>query len=154
MCLCCWFMPHCNISHFRFSHWPNMFCVTKVYAEVCFSSNKGGNIYKFTSKLTWFMYNQMSKLHSYMMLHGKTLGSHCVFKFKWLGLYLNFSTFFVKGDRGSTVVKMPCYKSEGRWFDSRWCHWNFYWHNPSDGTMALWLTQPLTEMSTRSISWG
>ena len=28
-------------------------------------------------------------------------------------------------DRGSTVVKMLCYKSEGRWFDSRWCHWNF-----------------------------
>jgi len=18
-----------------------------------------------------------------------------------------------------------CYESEGRWFDSRWCHWNF-----------------------------
>jgi hypothetical protein len=30
-----------------------------------------------------------------------------------------------KGDRGSTVVKVLCYKSEGRWFDSRWCHWNF-----------------------------
>jgi hypothetical protein len=29
------------------------------------------------------------------------------------------------GDRGSTVVKVLCYKSEGRWFDSRWCHWNF-----------------------------
>jgi len=27
--------------------------------------------------------------------------------------------------RGSTVVKVLCYKSEGRWFDSRWCHWNF-----------------------------
>jgi hypothetical protein len=26
--------------------------------------------------------------------------------------------------------------------------------NPSDGTMALGSTQPLTEMSTRSISWG
>jgi hypothetical protein len=26
--------------------------------------------------------------------------------------------------------------------------------NPSDRTMALELTQPLTEMSTRSISWG
>jgi hypothetical protein len=26
--------------------------------------------------------------------------------------------------------------------------------NPSDRTMALGLTQPLTEMSTRSISWG
>ena len=29
------------------------------------------------------------------------------------------------GDRGSTVVKVLCYKSEGRWFDSRWCHRNF-----------------------------
>jgi len=29
------------------------------------------------------------------------------------------------GDRGSTVVKMLCYKSEGRWFDPSWCHWNF-----------------------------
>jgi len=29
------------------------------------------------------------------------------------------------GDHGSTVVKVLCYKSEGRWFDSRWCHWNF-----------------------------
>ena len=49
---------------------------------------------------------------------------------------------YIYGDRGSTVVKMLCYKSEGRWFDSRWCHWNFS------------LTQSLTEMSTRSISWG
>jgi hypothetical protein len=22
-------------------------------------------------------------------------------------------------------VTVLCYKSEGRWFDSRWCHWNF-----------------------------
>ena len=29
------------------------------------------------------------------------------------------------GDRGSTVVKVLCYKSEGRWFDPRWCHMNF-----------------------------
>ena len=28
-------------------------------------------------------------------------------------------------DRGGTVVKVPCYKSEGRWFDPSWCHWNF-----------------------------
>ena len=34
------------------------------------------------------------------------------------------------------------YKPEGRGFDSRWCHWNFS------------LTWPLTEMSTRNISWG
>jgi len=30
----------------------------------------------------------------------------------------------------------------------------FHWHNPSDRTMALGSTQPLTEMSSRTISWG
>ena len=29
------------------------------------------------------------------------------------------------GDRGGTVVKVLCYKSEGHWFDPSWCHWNF-----------------------------
>jgi len=33
-------------------------------------------------------------------------------------------------------------------------HEIFHWHNPSDRTMALGSTQPLTEMSTGSISWG
>ena len=27
-----------------------------------------------------------------------------------------------KGDRRGTVVKVLCYKSEGRWFDPSWCH--------------------------------
>jgi hypothetical protein len=31
---------------------------------------------------------------------------------------------------------------------------NFQWHNPSGRAMALGSTQPLTEMSTRCISWG
>ena len=30
----------------------------------------------------------------------------------------------------------------------------FHWHNPSGRIMALESTQPLTEMSTRNISWG
>ena len=30
---------------------------------------------------------------------------------------------------------------------------NFHWHNPFGRTMALGLTQSLTEMSTRNISW-
>ena len=30
----------------------------------------------------------------------------------------------------------------------------FHWHNPSGRAMALGLTQPLTEMSTRNVSWG
>ena len=28
-------------------------------------------------------------------------------------------------DRGGTVVKVLHYKSEGRWLDPSWCHWNF-----------------------------
>ena len=31
-----------------------------------------------------------------------------------------------QGDRGSTVVKVLCYKSEGRWFDSSWCQLEFF----------------------------
>ena len=30
----------------------------------------------------------------------------------------------------------------------------FHWHNPSCRILALVLTEPLTEMSTRNISWG
>jgi hypothetical protein len=30
----------------------------------------------------------------------------------------------------------------------------FQWHNPAGRTMVLGSTQPLTEMSTRCISWG
>jgi hypothetical protein len=31
---------------------------------------------------------------------------------------------------------------------------SFHWYNPSGRTMALVSTRPLTEMSTRNISWG
>ena len=37
----------------------------------------------------------------------------------------NIVLFLLVGDRGSTVVKVLRYKSKGRWFDYRWCHWNF-----------------------------
>ena len=30
------------------------------------------------------------------------------------------------GDRCSTVVKVLCYNSEGRWFDPSWCQWIFH----------------------------
>jgi hypothetical protein len=48
------------------------------------------------------------------------------------------------------LVEALRYKLEGRGFDSRWCHS----HNSSSSTMALGLTQPLTEMSTRNICGG
>jgi len=42
-------------------------------------------------------------------------------------IYLRFR------DRGSTVVKVLCYKSVGRWFDPSWCqcifHWSFRSHH-------------------------
>ena len=39
--------------------------------------------------------------------------------------YFWFHSLCLVGDRGSTVVKVLLYKSEGRWFDPSWCHWNF-----------------------------
>jgi hypothetical protein len=63
-----------------------------------------------------------------------------------------------KRKRGTAVAQLVealRYKPAGRGFDSRWCYWIFFhWHNPSGRTMALGSTQPLTEMSTRNISWG
>jgi len=41
------------------------------------------------------------------------------------------------------LVEALRYKHEGRGFDSRWCHWNFHWHNPSRRTVALGSNQPL-----------
>ena len=36
------------------------------------------------------------------------------------------------GDRGSTAVKVLCYKFVGRWFNPSWCHWIFLWHTKAD----------------------
>jgi hypothetical protein len=49
-----------------------------------------------------------------------------------------------EGARGGVLIKPLRYKPAGRGLDSRWCHWNFQWHNPSGRTMALGSTQPLT----------
>jgi hypothetical protein len=57
------------------------------------------------------------------------------------------------GHAVAQLVQAPLYKSEGRGFDSRWCHWNFSLTSfrPHYGPG---LTQLLTQMSTRNISWG
>jgi len=56
----------------------------------------------------------------------------------------------VTGDSGSTVVKATNRKVAGS--NPEGVIGIFHWHNPSYRTMALGSTQPLTEMSTRSIS--
>ena len=58
------------------------------------------------------------------------------------------------GHAVAQLVEAPRYKSEGRGFDSRWCHWNFLFAIDNGRTVALGLAQPVTEMSTRNISWG
>ena len=52
------------------------------------------------------------------------------------------------------MVEALRYKPEDRGFDSRWCHWNFLFAIDNGRTVALGLAQPVTEMSTRNISWG
>jgi len=47
------------------------------------------------------------------------------------------------------LVEALRYKPEGRK-----SHWNYSLTYPSDRAVALGSTQPVTEMSTRNISWG
>jgi len=61
----------------------------------------------------------------------------------WTVVPINFASTYIKlfpctwrGPRGSTVVKVLCYKSEGRWFDPSWCQWIFHWHKILP--IALW----------------
>jgi hypothetical protein len=52
------------------------------------------------------------------------------------------------GHAVAQLVEALRYKPEGFWFDSRF----FYLHNPSCRPVELCSTQPVTAMSTRSIS--
>ena len=44
----------------------------------------------------------------------------------WYNVCLLNKIFINSGDRGGTVVKVLCYKSEGRWSDPSWCRWIFH----------------------------
>ena len=57
------------------------------------------------------------------------------------------------GDAVVQLVEALRQEPECRGFDSGCCHWNFSLTQSSGRNMALGLTQPLTEMSTRNISW-
>ena len=43
----------------------------------------------------------------------------------WFPVCVISSSCRLHVDRGGTVIKVLCYKSEGRWFDPSWCHWSF-----------------------------
>ena len=64
---------------------------------------------------------------------------HCVVRTEYLSkIHVHYKKLIdlQKGDRGSAVVKVLCYKSEGRWFDPSWCQWIFHWHKILP--IALW----------------
>ena len=48
-----------------------------------------------------------------------------------LHIHISLSTTDTVGTRGGEVGWCTRNKPEGRGFDSRWCHWNFYCHNIS-----------------------
>ena len=55
--------------------------------------------------------------------HFEELGT----RFKWKESVKIFpKSIGYMGDRGSTVGKVLCYKSEGRWFDPNWCQRIFH----------------------------
>jgi hypothetical protein len=71
-------------------------------------------------------------------------GNHIVYEIMWnkyvcmyVCMYSKITQLFRRLDvaltaicqHGSTVVNVLRYKSEGRWFDPRWCGGNFHWHS-------------------------
>jgi len=76
--------------------------------------------------------------------HIFTFGFICLLQNK-LGIVIVY-LWYKWGHVVAQLVEALRYKPVDRGFDSRWC--------PSDRTMALGLTQPLTEMRARNISLG
>ena len=66
------------------------------------------------AKLIFFLY--------FMMLHFVQLQSTVRTQTTY-HVYISACLLHRFGDRGSTVVKVLCYKSEGRWFDPSCCQW-------------------------------
>ena len=62
-----------------------------------------------------------------LLLHSILLNYACTvpLSLRLLSFVFNGTYPLASGDRGGTVVNALCYKSDGRWFDPRWCHWNF-----------------------------
>jgi len=63
-------------------------------------------------------------------------------------------TFGVLGPRGGAVGWGTVIQAGRSRFRLPMLSLELYWQNPSGRTMALGLTQPLTETSTSNISWG
>jgi hypothetical protein len=70
----------------------------------------------FKRLITLFFFKGILRSLHYLHLSGKIN----IFSY----LFKN-NTNIIQGVRGSTVVKILSFKSEGSWFDPRWCHGSF-----------------------------
>jgi len=64
--------------------------------------------------------------HQVQYLKYWTQTTHTSLKFitNFFSLYIYIYIYIYIWDRGGTVVKVLCYKSEGHWFHPSWCHWH------------------------------
>jgi hypothetical protein len=60
-----------------------------------------------------------------MRLDGQTDVTNLMFTFRNFANAPKHLMIYYTDRQGGAVVKVLCYKSEGRWFDPRWCQWNF-----------------------------
>jgi hypothetical protein len=74
------------------------------------------------------------------------LGVRDSVKFHWY-VVINVPLVYYGRELAQLVEALRC-KQEGRGFDSRWGHWDFSLNK------SFRSTQPLTELSTRDVSWG
>jgi hypothetical protein len=75
-------------------------------------------------KTSWFRLSAWSPGSYNMILFADCVSTNISYTFLCSYIYVHTILTQVTAD-GGTVVKVLYYKSEGRWYDSRWCHWNF-----------------------------
>ena len=110
---------HCFLSHARRNHWTadahkseNVVLIQIPIAQIqnrYHDTFRCNAIKRLTHKISWLL-----RLYLYQFAESRSA-------------MINIPPL-CSGDRGSTVVKVVCYKSEGRWFDPSWCQWIFHWH--------------------------
>jgi hypothetical protein len=101
----------------RWLAWPAL----QTLPKFCLIPGKGGSSNFWEDKCAWRSEWQSSVWHldPWMI---------CLFFYN-LRFHPHLANVLGKtGDRGGTVIKVLCYKLEGRWFDPRWCNGIFHWH--------------------------
>jgi len=75
--------------------------------------------------IQFFFVEYLVKMGKFLLKPFSSAAEHGLTSTFWDVLFIVHRTQHC-GDRGSTVVKVQYYKSEGRWFDPSWCQWIFH----------------------------